>query len=450
VIERCRKEDGVALISAVIFLVLLLALGVALLSFTDTQTNATAHEEWSEQAYALAEGALNAQIFELSNHWPGTSTSAYPSSCNATNGATTAGCPSPSSLSAAYPTTGPSVCPATTAQDPWSAGGTTTNGWTTYVRSDGGSGTGAGSPYFDSPTVASNVTYDTGDHTMWVRAVGVYDCHMMTVVSKVTAQFSPVALPTGAIEANGFATANQGKKIIVDTIGAYAQPSEYIGTPGGAVSPQPGGVAMRCSGLSGGTCEQYRSGQVAPDTTNAPSSPAQTISPTVLNSLRLAAEDNGTYFGTDPNTGYTSSQPCPTSLSQLTGAPVFVEGPCTMSFKTTASANSDTSPGVLVINNGSLTLAGGATFFGVIYAVNAQNASGAPCSGSDVIHIEGSAEVQGAIIVDGAGTICFGESGGNNGTVTNFVYDDRGFNAVKGYFGAAATPDSFRVLPTGQ
>ena len=46
---------------------------------------------------------------------------------------------------------------------------------------------------------------------------------------------------------------------------------------------------------------------------------------------------------------------------------MFVEGPCTIAIKSTDSANSDMSPGVLIINNGSLTLNGGATSFGVIY-----------------------------------------------------------------------------------
>jgi Tfp pilus assembly protein PilX len=436
-IASARSEDGIALVSAITMLVVLLGLGFALLAFTDSQQHAAAYESSGEQAYALAEGALNAQIFQLSVQWP-TSRSPYPSSCNASNGAATAGCPTPAGLAAAYPGVGSSTCPASAPTDAWSSSSTTSNGWTTYVRGDGG-GT---SQYFNSATDAAQPSYDVGDHAVWVRAVGVANCRMVTVLTKVTAQFSPIPLPQGAITANGFATSNNGNKIIVDTLGTYAQPQPEVGTPSG----QPGPISMRCgSPLTSSTCMSYRSGQVAPDTTGAAASPAQTLTSSQINALRNAAIVNGTYFGVVGGVPQ-----CPTSFSQLTGAPVFIEGPCSMSFKTTGTANSASSPGVLVINNGSLTLDGGATYFGVIYATNAQNASGTPCGGNDVVRIQGRSEIQGAIIVDGPGTVCFGSSGGNNGTVTNFVYDNRGFSSVIGWNGAAATPNSFRVLPAGQ
>jgi hypothetical protein len=279
---------------------------------------------------------------------------------------------------------------------------------------------------------------------------------MSVILTKVGAQFSPMPLPEKAIAANGFATSNNGNKIIVDTAGTYAQPST-VATQNG----QPGSISMRCTGLTttgtSPTCDSFRSGQVYPNTTTTGvTAPATSLTSAQINALRTAAEINGTYYGSDPSNGYTSSQPCPPNdnMAALTGAPVFIEGPCNVTEKGTGSANSSASPGVLVINNGTLSFAGGSVFFGVIYAANAQHASGTPCgngsSSNDVISVTGNGEVQGAIIVDGAGTVCFGSSGGNNGTVTNFAYDDRGFASVIGWGGAAGTPNSFRVLPTGQ
>lgn len=455
---RARSEEGFALVTTVILMVVLLGLGFALLSYTDSQQHSVAYENSGEQAYALAEAALNAQIAELSVRWPtsahpwsatGTS-SAYPGYCNASNGASTTGCPSPSDLTAAYPSSG-GTCPSNAPKDPWSSSSTTTNGWTTYIRGDNdGSSAPATQQYFNSTAEQNMNFYEDGDHAVWLRAVGVVNCRMEAIVTKVTAQFSTIPLPKGAISANGFATSNQGNKIIIDTIGTYAQPVSEVGTPATGAGP----IAMRCSGLSSSQCKQYRStplpGQVWPDTTSAGANPTNTLTTNQANELMLAAQANGTYFGLDGN----GNPICPTTMAQLTGAPVYVLGPCAINIKSTAIANSSSSPGVLVINNGSLTLDGGATFFGVIYAMNAQGAGGTPCgsgnNATDVVHIQGSSEVQGAIIVDGNGTVCFGSSGGNNGTVTNFVYDDRGFFNVIGYGGAAATPNSFRVLPQGQ
>jgi Tfp pilus assembly protein PilX len=451
-ITRLRREDGSALITALMMVIIVLGIGFAVLAYTDNQTHAAAYEQQREQAYALAEAALNAQIFQLSTHWPSTAASAYPASCTPTTAATTTGCPNPSNLAAAYPVTG-TTCRANAPTDPWSGSSTTTNGWATYVRDDGSSGGTDTSQLFNSSADLSQPQYDAnGDNVLWVRAVGVVNCRMVTVLSKVSAQFAVLPLPEAGITANGFATANNGNKIIVDTIGTYAQPTPFIG------DQQPGEAApidMRCGGLTTSACESFRNspspGQVYPNTATPNAGvPAVSLTTSQINALRSEAEMKGTYFGTDPYTGYSTATKCPTTMAQLTGDPVFVEGPCNIYIKSQNIANSATSPGVLAINNGTLTLDGGATFFGVLYMIDAQGAGGAPCSGSDVLSIQGSSEVQGAMIVDGSGTVCFGSSGNGSNAATNFVYDDRGFKNVIGWMGAAGTPNSFRVLPQGQ
>jgi len=75
--------------------------------------------------------------------------------------------------------------------------------------------------------------------------------------------------------------------------------------------------------------------------------------------------------------------------------------------------------------------------FGV-YAVNAQK------SNKEVVSSQGTGGVVGTIVVDGLGTVKLGSS------APNLVYDPTALNALKTYGGAAPTPNTFRVLPSGQ
>ena len=68
--RRLRNEDGVVLVTAIILLTVVLAMGMALVLFSENQQTASARETASEQAFNLAEAALNAQIGELSSRWP--------------------------------------------------------------------------------------------------------------------------------------------------------------------------------------------------------------------------------------------------------------------------------------------------------------------------------------------------------------------------------------------
>jgi Tfp pilus assembly protein PilX len=415
--RRARADEGFALVSAIMVLVVLIGLGLGLLLFTDTQQHSATTEQARESAYSLAEAALNAQVFQLSQNWPTatTPTEGRPESCTEGTSTSSNYCPDPGSLgtSAGYPAAG--SCPGTEA---W--GSSLSNRWTTYVRADGG-GTEA---LYSSSIDKIQPTYDNGDGAVWVRAVGVANCKAVVVLSKVSRQLIPITFPTGVLSANGFATSNQGNKVIVDTSGAYAQPPSI--RPG--ASSQPGAVSVRCEGLTEAQCKNYRKGQVSPDTSKASANPSSTLSSVQLEALKNQAKSNHTYYKTGE---------CPASMAALTGAPTYVEGPCNLSF-TTGTANSSTSPGFLVVVNGTFSLSGNATFYGVVYAVNAQKSSG------EVVILHGSSTLQGAVDVDGRGTVGLGSS------ATNLIYDPRGFNLIKAYSGAVPTPNSFRVLPSGQ
>ena len=78
--SRVRDEDGVAMIIAVLILFVVLAIGAALLSSAIGQQRSSFNEQSSETAYSLAEAALNAEVFALSQQWPTNGDAPQPSS----------------------------------------------------------------------------------------------------------------------------------------------------------------------------------------------------------------------------------------------------------------------------------------------------------------------------------------------------------------------------------
>jgi Tfp pilus assembly protein PilX len=405
-VTRARGQEGFALVTATMILALLIAFGLSLLMFTDTQQHAATAEQSRESAFSLAEAALNAQILQLARQWP-TATSPAPTSCTEATSTSGNACPDPSSLStsAAYPAAG-----SCTGTEAW--GSSLSNRWTTYVRSDTSTG-----QLFNSSVDKVNAPYDNGDRSLWVRAVGVSGCKPVAVISKVSEQLVPLAFPRNVLSANGFSTSNSGSKVILNTLGTATQAAP---------------VSVRCqSPLTTSTCKVYTKGvQVSPDTTTVCSacSPSM-LTATQLESLKSQAIVNGTYFKTGT---------CPASMAALTGTLTYVEGPCNLGEFSGGEANSNASPGFLVLYNGTLKMGGNATFWGVVYAVNAQKSSGG------VVSVQGNARIVGAVDVDGLGTVQLGSS------APNLIYDPRGTNLLKTYGGAAPTPNTFRVLPRGQ
>jgi hypothetical protein len=240
---------------------------------------------------------------------------------------------------------------------------------------------------------------------------------MVSLASRSSVQMD---FPGNVISANWFQTSNQGRKVIVDTLGTSATPPRP--------ASQPGPVVLRCQGAPT-PCANYQStkGQIQPPSvqTNAPIS-ASTLSTTQIQSLERQASTAGTLY-TCPSSS--------TNLSSVNGAPVVVTGPCNVSIASNTVVNSSANPGVLVIENGTLTIGGTATFYGLIYAVNRQ------ASGGAVVTISGNGSVQGLVSVDGNGGVVAGSS------KTNVIYDSRATRLLRGEAGAVLNKNSFRVLP---
>jgi Tfp pilus assembly protein PilX len=423
--RRAREEDGFVVISAVVLLTVILGLGLGLLLFADTQQKASTREQATEAAFNVAEAALNAQVGQLSRKWPRTVTE-MPTECSATSAASeTNDCPSSTDLKL-DPNTGSTSC---SGKDAW--GSPLTNQWTTYVREDPGS-----APLFNSTTELGKASYASSEAgALWVRSVGVVQCHPVAVVSLVTRLRKSLVMPEDAIAGNWFKMTNKGNKAIVDRRGRADEAAP---------------VSMRCEApheRSTGKCEEYEVSkeQVTPPIDEHPTTSTVTLTTSQLEILKSEAQGYGTYYS------LTSPYHCPTSMTELEGvalstggrAPVYVEGCGELNIKANGVANTEADPGFLVLANGTLELSGTSTYYGVIYAANLQKSEGA------VVKLQGNTLVVGGIIVDGKGGIEFGSSG-QNGKPANLEFDSLAIHNLTISAGAASTRNSFRILPLGQ
>jgi hypothetical protein len=408
--RRRDRERGSALVVAMFAISMMLMIGLATYAVVDTQQGQVTKQSIGEASFTLASAALNQQMFQLGSRWPNTAGTAYPTWCTSA-GAAGSPCPDATALSQSF--TGPQFVSS-------GCSGGVADGWRTAVRDNGGGATS----YYDPAVVPSQPSYDANaDGSVWVRAEGTARCRTRTTVALVQLSRVPLPFPRNVITTNWLSLRNNGRKIIVDTLGSYAQPPSAR-PPGNA---QPGGIAARC--VSAPTpCVSYDAskGQIAPDTTqvNTGGSSA-TLTDDQIAGLKLQAQTS-----TPPS--YYAAGSCPPSL---TGRLVFVEDMTGCSQY--SGGNSANSPGVLVFMRGTLSLTGNGVFYGVVYAGNKQGSSGA------VVSLNGTSAIQGAIVVDGAGGVVAGSSR------TNVVFDPRAFSLLQTLANAAMVPNTWRQLPAG-
>lgn len=435
------------MIMAVIILFVLLGLGAALLATAQSQQRSAFNQQSGETAYSLAEAALNAQVFALSQGWPtqadapGTTAPAYgyPTSCNsASNG--TSYCPTRSDLSTAYPSGG--TCPSGTQGDAWSTSSSVSNGWTTYVRD------ASPSPSLFSDSAEQGAApYDASGAvpgSVWVRAVGIVNCHMAVVVTKVAEQVVHVSFPDYVMNANSFSTGNNSpNKDIINTEDTS-----------GNTSP----ISLRCTGSGDGngaqppnsTCAGAVSGQVQPSANYVnPPAASPTLSTSQLNEVKQLAVASGTYYAAGNCNWFNN----PTAATV-----VYVTGDCSGSGLNAVDVGYNSSTGTcssytfLVVANGTVSLGGNTDFCGVIYAPNLSGVSG------DVVTMKGNATLFGGLNVDGNASLSLGDSGnGSNCTDTSrsnkcgdLEFSLGAFLNIDGFAGADPTPNSFRQLPDTQ
>ncbi|HEX8054192.1 MAG TPA: hypothetical protein VF517_14465 [Thermoleophilaceae bacterium] len=373
---RAADESGLALVLAVMLTMLMLASAMALLAFTDNQTKMTGKERLRESTLTLAEGALNAQANLLSAGWPETSDKAF---VPCTNKSTTVRCPDAGNLLRGF-----------ASKD---FGNSAPISWNLSVRDNG-----LGS-FYDDVATASQPAWDQSgpgggapDGVMWLRAQATIRGESRTIVSLIRATPIARAFPRGVLTAGHFHTLNNGNKQLLDT----------------GSGP---GVLARCTVGPGGPdrgnpCLDYQptKGQVYPNSWVSDPSIPSAMSPNEIDLLRNRAKAANTWFSTCPSTVPTAPL-------------VFVEdGSCQIN--SGSWVNSPAAPGMLVMYRGDLIIQGSAGFYGLIYAVNADNRA------DNLVTVTGGAYVSGAIVVDGRGGLAID----GNGLVLQ--YDSNAFNLV--------------------
>lgn len=399
--RAARREDGWALVISLIVMTVMLGFGMAIVSIADTQSKLSGTGRQRDAALSLADAALNAELFAVANNWPGRGD---PQNGN----------------SNPFPVCTPSQtdtrCPSATMlrnliSDPDTASNVT---WQINVY-DNDATAGLQSFYSDSYTSGGKAYDANGDGKLWVRAQATVGSVTKTVVTLAQAQKTITPLPRAVILAGSVQTTNNGNKVIIDTQGSS--------------QPPPGAVYVRCTPTTPSltnTCLQYdpTKGQVSPDTAaNQPSwTGGSSLTPSLQTQLKAEAVANGTYYAT-----------CPPNAPS--GAIVWIDsGNC--SWTGNATLNSAAQPGLLVINNGTVSFGGTLVFYGLVYGLNGPN----PNTVQTVVSTGGNAQIIGAVFVDGNGGVGAGSS------KLNVTFDVNALSTVSTIAGVGYIQSTWREL----
>jgi hypothetical protein len=400
-IQTLRRQDGSALVTAMLVMMLCLMVGFTVMSTVDVQQTQSRGERERESSFALGEGALNAQIFMLSNEWPATPQLAR---TRCTQGTTAqARCPDPATLSKGF-----------TGADYQSG-----LDWSTEVHDNVATGAGAApDQFYDDAVVRTRPGYDSnGDGLMWVRAQSLAAGRKRTMVALIRAERLDLLFPRNVITANRLSISNNGNKTIVETNGSY--------------------LILRCNNGAGGqlptaACEDWsREVNVGPNATvNVVPNQRPALSPETVERMREFARANGTYYESG----------CPS----LAGEVVFLES-ASCSYTGNSEWNTATKPGVLIIGSGTLSLSGNTTYNGVIYHANGSDGIG-PAINGIVLTLHGNGCVFGAVVVDGAGGVEVGSSSGASKCNGNIGFNANAANNLRAYGTAGIVQNSFREI----
>jgi Tfp pilus assembly protein PilX len=386
-LRTLRRQEGWVLVTSIAVMALMGTLGLAIYAYADGQTHQSAADRTSESSFNLAEGTLSAQVFRLSRQWPGTAAGAFPESC--TQSSVDSKCPDAAALWRNFD------------QPDYQA----STGWITTVRDNGGSSAN----FYDDALTNAEPRWDANnDGRLWVRSQSVVRSHRRTLVALVRVEEVLEQFPRQVVTAGRFGTTNNGNKVIVDTKG-----------PGAQAVP----LAVRCRGRNP-TCLDYQQdkGQVWPDTTLEGYTGGEALTEDAVERFRSRAIASGTYYANG----------CPANPS---GQVVFVErGDCSYTSSAGPCCNSIANPGLLIIVNGTLSMTGNSTFYGIVYMRNAQGSS------ANVVTLGGTAAIQGAVAIDGDGKLSAGSS------KMNVVYDERMYTVMRSFGTAGIIQNTWREL----
>jgi hypothetical protein len=405
--QKLRRQEGSALVTAMLVMMLCLMVGFTALAMVDVQQGQSRGERERESSFALGEGALTAQVFMLSRGWPHSASLAYSTDC--TEASVGGRCPDPATLANSF-----SGADYDAGQD-----------WSTAVHDNapGIAEDEESQQFYDDAVVRQQPGWDRNDDgLMWVRAQAVIRGRTRTLVALIRAEKIETQFPRNALVANQLIVTNAGNKTHAYTGGSY--------------------VILRCNG-AGGTplppdvCKDWdRPNNVGPNApVNVVPDQRPALSPEVIEMKREEAMANGTYHETG----------CPS----LAGAVVFIER-ANCNYTGNDVWNSQDVPGMLIIGSGYLEMQGTTRYYGVIYHVNGSDGKNPQLSGT-VLKMHGNNCTTGSVVVDGPGGVEVGSSGhacdapGDG----NLTFDGDAAENIRVYGTAGIVQNSFReIVPT--
>jgi Tfp pilus assembly protein PilX len=405
--EHISDERGWALVTAMLIMAIMLSTIFGIASYVSGQTKLGATSRKRETAFNYAEAAMNMQVYALSRDWPGAGSSVTPY-VNCTQTSSGSRCPNSTEL-------------ANLIASP-DANGVT---WTTMVRDNAGT-----SPnfYSDASVLGQDAKDTNGDGRLWVRAQATALGKTRTLVELVRVEEEGLDLPHAAVVAGKFQSTNSGNKVVVDTTGGTGA-NGFVGVRCSPTMGETAATACLDQPLGTSPTQTQAKWDALVQTQISPYSGHVQYPYTIDNAMTQFSRDqlkaraiaDGKYFAT-----------CP--LTWPTGPVVWIEsGNCSYSSNTTI--NSQAAPGLLLVNNGTLTLGGTGDYWGVIYCVNAQQSTGV------ILSLNGSGTLHGGVFVDGQGIVAAG--GTSN---TNIKYEDSALSAVKGYGSAGLIQNTWREI----
>jgi len=398
---RRTGEEGLAVLTVMVLMGVMLTTAFALVSTVDTQTSASRAERVRDSAFNLAESALNAQIFALSHDWPGLGRAALPyGTC--TPASTSSRCPDNASL-----TGGASA----------DLIGAT---WETRVRDNGA---GSAPNFYSDASTALQPGYDANaDGQVWVRAQAAAQGHTRTLVALVRVQKQEEDVLHGALIAGSVDITNNGNKELIRASGGPVSvrcptPLTLLTYPGTCLGHALTGTTGTLTSLMSLLSVQI-TGTVP--TLNYLGGDAVKVEARAR--LKATAIADGTYFTT-----------CPTA-AQMTAPIVYVEGAVSCFYNSNSQFNTPAAPGLLLLDQANVTFGGTSLFYGVIYGANTP-------AGAAVLTTQGnSALINGGVIIDGTAKMVVGSSG------LNINFDVNAYRSVASYGSAGVVQNTWREI----
>lgn len=421
--HRITAEHGSALVTALLLTMIMLTVGLAGLAQVDVQQEQSGVERVRETTFNLGEGVLNAQIFALSQRWPGPGAGAgtpvaapfvFGPCTQASDPLTSPNCPDTATIRGLF-------------ASPDTAGSTA---WRTEVRDNGTSvpttcagTTSSPSTFYSDASTSGQPPFDcNGDGKLWARAQATVRGRTRAMVALVQAERETQQLPRAALLAGRIDIGNRGNKVLIDAQAGTALNAEIL------VRCTPTLLTL-CVGPDAGLLDTLWSttklatqlNGTKPQTGYA-GEPALSVE--ALARLKQTAITNGTYFAT-----------CPPDGSQLAGAVVYIET-CDRAYKSNTAINSAETPGALIIASGSIDFQGNTTYHGLLYHANVSD------SDQNLVKLTGNNGVNGAVFIEGRGA--FEIQGSAKLTVNGAAFD-----ALGSYGSAGIIQNTWREIPAG-